>query len=52
MSYAVGRIKDIIRINKDESPAILVRKIVSDLRSFVDERPIPEDVSLVVFRLD
>ncbi len=52
VSYAVGRIKDIIRINKEESPAILVRKIVSDLRNFVDDRPIPEDVSLVVFRLD
>ncbi len=52
VGYAAGRIKDIIRINKDESPARLVRKIMADFQKFVDERPVPEDVSLVVFRVD
>lgn len=52
MTYSVGRIKDIIRINKDESPARLVRRIVADLQNFTGDKPIPEDISLVVFRID
>ncbi len=52
MTYSVGRIKDIIRINKDESPARLVRRIVADLQNFAGDKPIPEDISLVVFRID
>jgi len=50
--YSVGRIKDIIRINKDDSPARLVRRIVADLQNFIGDNQIPEDISLVVFRID
>jgi serine phosphatase RsbU (regulator of sigma subunit) len=51
-SYSVGRIKDLVRLNKDDSPAILVRKVLADLRNFSKEAVQTQDVSLVIFKAD
>ncbi len=51
-SYSISRVMDIIRINKEETPAKLVRKIYEDLFSFVKGSAMLNDISLVLFRTD
>jgi sigma-B regulation protein RsbU (phosphoserine phosphatase) len=50
-TYSTGRIKDIIRLNRDDTPAVLVRKIFTDFKNFVQDARLVSDVSLVVFRI-
>ncbi len=51
-AYSTGRIKDIIRLNRGDTPAVLVRKIYDDFRSFTRGSTLSNDVSLIVFRCD
>jgi serine phosphatase RsbU (regulator of sigma subunit) len=49
-SYSISRIKDIIRINRNETPNVLVRKIYDDLKSFADGVKLLNDVTLIIFK--
>lgn len=51
-AYSTGRIKDIIRLNRGDTPAVLVRKIYDDFRNFTKGSTLGSDVSLIVFRCD
>jgi sigma-B regulation protein RsbU (phosphoserine phosphatase) len=51
-AYSTGRIKDIIRLNRGDTPAVLVRKIYDDFRNFTKGSILGSDVSLIVFRCD
>jgi serine phosphatase RsbU (regulator of sigma subunit) len=42
---------DIIKINKKETPAKLVRHVYDDLQSFIGGASMVNDVSLLVFRV-
>lgn len=50
-SYSLGRIKDMIRLNKDETPAVLARKVYADFQNFVKETKPINDVSLIIFKI-
>ncbi len=50
VAYTIGRIKDIIRLNLNETPAVLVRKIYTDFREFTKDTGLLQDVSVMVFR--
>jgi serine phosphatase RsbU (regulator of sigma subunit) len=50
--YTIGRVKDIIRLNQGDTPAMLVRKIYDDFRDFTKGGLLTTDVSLIVFRCD
>jgi serine phosphatase RsbU (regulator of sigma subunit) len=49
-SYSISRIKDIIRINHNDTPAELIRKIYADLKSFVNEVKLLNDITLIIFK--
>lgn len=49
-SYSTGRVKDIIRLNKDDTPAVLIRKIFTDFKNFTGDTKLLNDVSLIIFR--
>ncbi len=51
ITYSTGRIKDIIRLNREETPAVLVRKIFNDFKNFIQDTRLSNDVSLIVFRI-
>jgi sigma-B regulation protein RsbU (phosphoserine phosphatase) len=50
-SYSLGRIKDIIRLNKDETPAVLARMVYTDFQNFVKDTKLINDVSLIIFKI-
>ena len=50
--YASGRMKDIIRLNVDDSPAVLVRKIYNDMNSFCSGEFPARDISVLIFKLE
>ncbi len=50
-AYSLGRIKDMIRLNKDESPAVLTRTIYTDFKNFVKGTKLIDDISLIVFKI-
>lgn len=52
MTYSIGRVKDIIRLNREDSPAVLVRKIFNDFKNFIGDTTLLSDISLIVFRVD
>lgn len=49
-AYTAGRIRDMIRLNSAETPAILARKIYNDFTAFYTDTDLAGDVSLVIFR--
>lgn len=49
--YTPGRIKDLIRLNKKESPAIIARKVYEDFVSFTGDVAMLSDVSVVFFKI-
>lgn len=49
-SYSTGRVKDIIRLSRDETPAVLIRKIFTDFKNFTGDIKLLNDVSLIIFR--
>lgn len=49
-NYSINRIKDIIKINKDDSPAALIRKIYADFKNFIQDSKLFSDITLIVFR--
>jgi serine phosphatase RsbU (regulator of sigma subunit) len=49
--YSLGRIKDTIRLNKDESPAVLTRTIYTDFKNFVKGSKLIDDISLIIFKI-
>ncbi|HDP79332.1 MAG TPA: hypothetical protein ENN21_00660 [Spirochaetes bacterium] len=51
-TYSTGRVKDIIRLNRNDSPALLIRKIYDDLKGFLGETKLMSDISLIVFRVE
>ncbi|TAL38847.1 MAG: hypothetical protein EPN93_03715 [Spirochaetes bacterium] len=51
-SYSAGRIKDIVRLNKNDSPAVLVRKVLADIKQFIAGAAQSQDASLVIFRAE
>jgi hypothetical protein len=51
-AYTTGRVKDIIRLNRNDTPAMLVRKIYDDFRNFTKGSVLTTDVSLIIFRCD
>lgn len=51
-AYTTGRVKDIIRLNRNDTPAMLVRKIYDDFRNFTKGSVLTTDVSLITFRCD
>lgn len=51
IGYSIGRIKDLIRLNKDNTPAILARKIYTDFISFTEGTTMKSDASLLIFKI-
>jgi len=51
-SYTIGRVKDLIRINRGDSPAVLARRILADFEQYTDGTVLTADVSLVVFKIE
>ncbi len=49
-NYSVARIKEIIRLNKNDSPKVLIRKIYKDFKNFVLDSRLLNDVTVVVFK--
>ncbi|MCX7678751.1 MAG: serine/threonine-protein phosphatase, partial [Spirochaetes bacterium] len=49
--YSIGRIKDIIRLNKEDTPALLARKIYMDFTSFMEGVDLQTDASLLIFKI-
>jgi serine phosphatase RsbU (regulator of sigma subunit) len=49
--YSTGRIKDIIRLNKEDTPAILARKIYKDFIAFTEGVEMKTDASLLIFKI-
>ncbi len=50
-SFPIGRVKDMIRLNHGDSPAVLSRKIYEDFKAFVGDEKLISDVSLVIFKI-
>ena len=51
-NYSVSRLKDIIKINKNDSPDTIVKKIYNDFNSFIHGNALLNDVSVIVFRVE
>jgi serine phosphatase RsbU (regulator of sigma subunit) len=49
-AYTSGRIRDLIRLNSTDTPAILARKIYNDFTGFYGNTALAGDVSFVIFR--
>ena len=50
-NYTTERIKGILKKNKNDTPAILIRKIYADFKDFVTDTELPNDASLIIFRI-
>jgi sigma-B regulation protein RsbU (phosphoserine phosphatase) len=50
--YSIGRIKDLIRLHNSETPALIIRRISSDLNDFISNTVLKEDISIVIFRIE
>jgi len=50
-NYSIGRIKDIIRLNRNDAPAVLSRKIYVDFKSFTENIKNVNDASLIIFKI-
>jgi serine phosphatase RsbU (regulator of sigma subunit) len=48
-NYSIDKIKDIIRINKNDTPAVLVKKIYNDFKNF-SAAGLLSDITVIVFR--
>ncbi len=51
IGFSIGRIKDLIRLNKDNTPAILARKIYTDFISFTKGTKMNSDASVLIFKI-
>jgi serine phosphatase RsbU (regulator of sigma subunit) len=49
--YSTGRIKDIIRLSRADTPAVIVRKILADFQAYTKEAGKSNDASLVLFKI-
>ena len=52
VNYSIGRIKDIMRLNASDTPALLVRKIFADFKNFIQNTQLHNDVSLIIFKTE
>ncbi len=52
ISYTPGRIKDIIRLNLEDTPAVLTRKIYSDFSAYTKGVKLQNDATLIVFKTE
>lgn len=52
VGYSLGRVKDIIRLNKKDTPAVLVRKIYNDITGFTSGTRLYNDISMIIFRIE
>ena len=50
-NYTIGRIKDIVRLNKEDTPAVLIRKVYSDFKNFVQDTKLESDASLIILSI-
>lgn len=50
--YSIGRIKDLMRLHSNESPALLVRRISADINTYISNTTVREDISVVMFRIE
>ena len=49
--YSTGRIKDIIRLNRTDTPAVIVRKILADSQLYTKDSRKSNDASLILFKI-
>jgi len=49
--YSIARIKNIIKKEKDSTPAIIVRKIFDDYSNFINDKKQIDDASIIVFKI-
>ncbi|MFH0977072.1 MAG: PP2C family protein-serine/threonine phosphatase [Spirochaetota bacterium] len=49
-NYSISRIKDLIRINRNSDPSVLVRVIYDDFNSFTADTKLINDITLIVFK--
>lgn len=49
VTYSEERLKDIVRMNSTESPAVLTRKVYTDIQSFSGETEMDRDVTVIIF---
>jgi len=52
VTYSSGRIRDLLRLNIQDSPAVLARKLYRDFTDFTEGKELMNDVSLILFRID
>lgn len=50
-NYSINRIRDIIMMNKNDTPAILTRKVFADFKGFIKDSQLLNDVSLLIFKI-
>lgn len=50
--YSIGRIKDLIRLHNSESPALIIRRISSDIDTYTSNTAVKEDISIIIFRIE
>lgn len=50
-NYSLGRVKDIIRLNKDVMPSVLIRMIYKDFKDFVQGTKLINDISLIIMKI-
>jgi serine phosphatase RsbU (regulator of sigma subunit) len=49
-NYSISRIKDIIRISRNDTPSELIRKIYDDINNFTAGAKLLNDISLIIFK--
>ncbi len=50
--YSIGRIKDLMRLHSNESPALIIRRISSDIDTYTGNTAVKEDISIIIFRIE
>ncbi len=49
-NYSVSRIKDIVRINKSDTPTTLAGKIYDDIKGFTEGVKLLNDITIIIFK--
>ena len=49
-NYSLNRIKDVVSMNKNDSPATLVKKIYEDIKFFTEGVKLLNDITLIMFK--
>ncbi len=51
-NYAMQRVEEIIRENRDETPSVIVRKVYVDLESHIKDLKQNNDISVIIFKVE